>query len=159
MAVVSDITGAYASPKRAMRRQIQAGIEEPQTLFFALCYGFLSFVSLLPALAQRAIVQDLELSALAGAQFIASVFMMPLLMYGIAGISHWILARFGGQGSYVAARRALFWAGLVAVPLLLLSSALSVFIPEMRVFGAIVTAMVFFWQWISCLIEVEYPNV
>ena len=77
-----------------MKRYLEDGIREEQTLFFAILFGLLSFLSLLPALAKHAFLTNESLSALAAAQFISSVFMMPLLMYGIAAVSHLILKYF-----------------------------------------------------------------
>ena len=97
MPVLSDIRLSYLRPSKAMRNQIEFGIKEEQTLFFAILFGLLSFLSLLPDLAKHAFLKDESLSALAAAQFISSVFMMPLLMYGIAALSHITLRYFGGQ--------------------------------------------------------------
>lgn len=159
MSLIYDIGAALKSPKREMRRHISDGIREEQTLFFALLFGGLSFVSLLPDIAKRAYLTDDSLSAMAAAQFIASVFMMPLLMYGIAAISHVILARFGGQGDHIGARRALFWAAVVTTPLMLLSAIVTTYAPDMRVILAILTTLVFLWQWFSNLKELEFGNV
>ena len=52
-----------------MRNQIEFGIKEEQTLFFAILFGLLSFLSLLPDLAKHAFLKDESLSALAAAQF------------------------------------------------------------------------------------------
>jgi hypothetical protein len=94
VSVLTDIKLAYYKPRNVMKRQISSGIKEEQTLFFAILFGLLSFLSLLPAIAKHAYLTNESLSALAAAQFISSVFMMPLLMYGIAAISHLILKYF-----------------------------------------------------------------
>lgn len=159
MPLLSDIGAAYKAPKHEMRRHIDDGIREEQTLFFAMLFGGLSFLSLLPDIAKRAFIADDSLSAMAAAQFIASVFMMPLLMYGIAAISHLILGRFGGQGDHVGARRALFWAAIVTAPIMLFSAILTTYVPDLRLITSIVTTLVFFWQWISNLKELEFGNV
>lgn len=159
MPVLSDIRLSYLRPSEAMRNQIEFGIKEEQTLFFAILFGLLSFLSLLPDLAKHAFLKDESLSALAAAQFISSVFMMPLLMYGIAALSHIILKYFGGQGDYVGARRALFWAALVTSPAILLTSIISTYVSDIRLILSIITTAIFFWQWISNLRELEFNNV
>jgi Na+(H+)/acetate symporter ActP len=159
MSLLLDIVAAYKAPKREMRRHIDNVIAEEQTLFFAMLFGGLSFLAQLPDIAKRAHITEQSLSAMAGAQFIASVFMMPLLMYGIAAISHLIMARFGGQGDHIGARRALFWAGVVTAPVLLLSAVVNTFVPDLRMIGAVITSVVFFWQWLSNLKELEFGNV
>ena len=142
-----------------MKRYLEDGIREEQTLFFAILFGLLSFLSLLPALAKHAFLTNESLSALAAAQFISSVFMMPLLMYGIAAVSHLILKYFGGQGDYIGARRALFWAALVTTPAILLTSISEAYFSEISTILTVITTMIFVWQWVSNLKELEFNNV
>ena len=142
-----------------MKRYLEDGIREEQTLFFAILFGLLSFLSLLPALAKHAFLTNESLSALAAAQFISSVFMMPLLMYGIAAVSHLILKYFGGQGDYIGARRALFWAALVTTPAILLTSISEAYFSEITTILSVITTMIFVWQWVSNLKELEFNNV
>ena len=142
-----------------MKRHLDNGIREEQTLFFAILFGLLSYLSLLPALAKHAFLTNESLSALAAAQFISSVFMMPLLMYGIAAVSHLILKYFGGQGDYIGARRALFWAALVTTPAILLTSIAEVYLSETSAILSVITTMIFIWQWFSNLKELEFNNV
>ena len=142
-----------------MKRYLEDGIREEQTLFFAILFGLLSFLSLLPALAKHAFLTNESLSALAAAQFISSVFMMPLLMYGIAAVSHLILKYFGGQGDYIGARRALFWAALVTTPAILLTSIAEAYFSEISTILSVITTMIFVWQWVSNLKKLEFNNV
>jgi len=142
-----------------MKRHLDNGIREEQTLFFAILFGLLSYLSLLPALAKHAFLTNESLSALAAAQFISSVFMMPLLMYGIAAVSHLILKYFGGQGDYIGARRALFWAALVTTPAILLTSIAEAYFSEISTILSVITTMIFVWQWVSNLKELEFNNV
>ena len=142
-----------------MKRYLEDGIREEQTLFFAILFGLLSFLSLLPALAKHAFLTNESLSALAAAQFMSSVFMMPLLMYGIAAVSHLILKYFGGQGDYIGARRALFWAALVTTPAILLTSIAEAYFSEISTILSVITTMIFVWQWVSNLKELEFNNV
>ena len=142
-----------------MKRYLEDGIREEQTLFFAILFGLLSFLSLLPALAKHAFLTNESLSALAAAQFISSVFMMPLLMYGIAAVSHLILKYFGGQGDYIGARRALFWAALVTTPAILLTSIAEAYFSEISTILSVITTMIFVWQWVPNLKELEFNNV
>lgn len=142
-----------------MKRHLDNGIREEQTLFFAILFGLLSYLSLLPALAKHAFLTNESLSALAAAQFISSVFMMPLLMYGIAAVSHLILKYFGGQGDYIGARRALFWAALVTTPAILLTSIAEAYFSEISTILSVITTMIFIWQWFSNLKELEFNNV
>jgi hypothetical protein len=46
----------------------------------------------------------------------AWLFVVPLMAYGLAALSHMIARLFGGQGSWYGARLALFWALLASIP-------------------------------------------
>jgi len=160
VSLLNDIINAHKAPRVEMRRHIDNGIAEEQTLFFAFLFGGMNFVSLLPEMAKRAHILDTPLFGLAAQQLIASVFMMPLLMYGIAAISHFVIERFfGGQGDHIGARRALFWAGCVTLPILLLSAVVTIFFPPAKTILALATTGIFLWQWISNLRELEFGNV
>jgi len=57
--------------------------------------------------------------------FFVVMFFLPLLMYGIAWISHFIAKAFGATSSNKSARHALFWGLAVLSPLLITKAMLS----------------------------------
>jgi hypothetical protein len=160
MSLVGDIGAAYLGPRRALRAQLARGIREEQLLFYVMLFCLLSYIALLPDLSYQLRLQGADASpfvARAGAQFVASVFMAPLLLYGLAALSHLVLARFGGKARWIEARLALFWAALVTVPLVLATGAAKVVAPaNLAALVSAITGLVFLWQWFSCLWEVEF---
>ncbi len=157
MSVVGDIVTAYRNPVAVVAGQAEKGVNEPQTLFFGMLFGFLSFLAQLPVLSVQADREGHPLFALAAANLVAFLFFLPLMLYLLAGLSHAILARFGGAASWAQSRRALFWSALVSAPLILLSGLAAPVLPHPLVVAVqLVTGAVFFWQWIACQFYFEF---
>lgn len=155
MSLVDDIAQAYLAPRKAMQTQMDRGITEPQTLFYGILFGAVNLVANYPRVAQSASDPD-TIAGMMGGLFIAYIFFLPLMLYGIAGIAHWVAVKFGGQGTWNQARRAMNWSALVCIPFILISGASNVFenstIP--MVLNAL-TGAVFIWQLWENFREVE----
>jgi hypothetical protein len=157
MSLVGDIATAYRDPVAVVARQDSQGLREPQTLFYGMLFGFLSFLAQLPVLSVLAERDGPPLFALAAANLVAFLFFLPLMLYMLAGLSHAILVRFGGSASWAQSRRALFWSALVSAPLILLSGLAAPVLPRPFVVAAqLLTGAVFFWQWIACQTYFEF---
>lgn len=92
---------------------------------------------------------------LLGGALLGIIFIAPLALYALAMISHFLMRMIGGQGDGCCGRLALFWAMLASSPLLLLNGLVAGFIgpgPALSAVG-ILWVVVFFWFWISGLIE------
>ena len=88
-----------------------------------------------------------------GASLMSWVFVAPLLLYCVAGLSHIVARPFGGKGDFYRARIALFWALLASSPLILLNGLVAGFIgpgPALGVVGFVWFAC-FLWFWLSGL--------
>jgi hypothetical protein len=157
MSLVGDIASSYSSPATVAAGQDEDGLSEPQTLFYGMLFGFLSFLAQLPALSVIAGHEGLPLSALAAANLAVFLFFLPLMLYILAALAHVILARFGGAASWGQSRRALFWAALATTPLILLTGLSEPVLPGGLVLALqLATGAVFLWQWISCLFYFEF---
>lgn len=157
MSLIGDIATAYRDPVAVAAGQEAQGVTEPQTLFYGMLFGFLSFLAQLPTLAVLADRAGPPLPALAAANFVAFVLFLPLMLYLLAGVAHAILAQFGGTATWAQARRALFWSALVATPLILVSGLAAPILPRPAVVVAqLATGAVFFWQWIACQTYFEF---
>lgn len=157
MSLIGDIATAYRDPVAVVSGQDARGLREPQTLFYGMLFGFLSFLAQLPVLSVLAERNGPPLFALAAANLVAFLFFLPLMLYILAGLSHAILARFGGGASWAQSRRALFWSALVSAPLILLSGVAAPVLPHPFVVAVqLVTGAVFFWQWIACQVYFEF---
>jgi hypothetical protein len=51
------------------------------------------------------------------------------------------------------------WAVMVATPMVLISGILKVFAaPSVFMVASLLTTVVFFWQWVTCLAHSEFPR-
>lgn len=157
MPVTRDITATYRGPGRVVRRLLAMGEREDRALAIVMAFCVLAFVARLPALARQAHLTEQDLSPMMGAALMGIVFVLPLCLYGLAGMSHLIARVIGGQGTWFGARLALFWALLASTPLLLLNGLVAGFIgpgPELSAVGFLWFA-VFMWFWLSGLMTAE----
>lgn len=80
---------------------------------------------------------------------------LPLLLYGIAAISHLVARRvFSGQGSYQKARLALFLALFLSIPLMILNAVAVYFLEsqglgQLSLWVGLVVFGVWVWIWTS----------
>lgn len=158
MSLVGDIARSFLAPRKSMRDQIDAGITEEQTLFYAMLCGLFNLIAQTPALYRRSLISEDNFNGLFAAQFVSSVFMLPLALLLLGGLTHLILKLFRGKADWRTARRAFVWPVLVASPFVLLSGIFNVLATGVMTNFAIglTTAMVFVWQFCSCQAEAEF---
>ncbi|MBL6429580.1 MAG: YIP1 family protein [Maritimibacter sp.] len=157
MSVVRDVIRAYRAPRAVFLRRLGDTVREDRALAVLMVACVLVFVAQAPRLQRVSIETGQELNPLLGGAMFAWLFIMPLAAYGIAAISHLIAKVVGGQGTWFAARFALFWALLVASPLWLLWGLVTGFIGpgvEESIVGAIALAA-FLIHWIVNLVSAE----
>ncbi len=157
MPVTADIAATYRGPGRVMSRLLLAGEREDRALIIVMAFCLLAYVAQLPGLARQAFEQKVELNALLGGALLGTVFMLPLILYLLAALSHVVARIVGGKGTWYTARLALFWSLLATAPFLLLHGLVAGFIgsgPVLTGAGA-VWAAVFFWFWLSCMRQAE----
>lgn len=157
MAVTSDITAAHIRPRAVMRSLLERGVREDRALAMLMAAAFVMFVAQWPFRARQAHIEGLDLTDLIQNDMFALIFVLPLLAYGIAALTHMIAKLFGGQGTWYEARLALFWAMLASSPLIVLAGLVKGFIgpgPENSMVGGLWFA-VFLWIWLSSLWEAE----
>jgi len=157
MPISTDIVESYRRPRRVFRRRL-AGAQEAQALAVLMGACLLIFVAQWPGLARDAHLDpSIPLDARLGGALLASLFLLPLIAYGIAAISHLGARVLGGNGSFLGARLALFWALLAVSPLMLLHGLVRGFIgagPAQTAVSVAVLA-VFLILWVAFMIEAE----
>lgn len=161
MSVLRDIAATYRGPVAVLRRRLAAGEREDRALAILMAGCVLLFVAQWPRLARESYQTGAELDMLMGGSLLALVFILPLILYGLAGLSHLIGRVFGGQGGNHAARMALFWALLAAAPVFLLNGLTEGFLgsgPQTALTGLLALA-VFLWFWLAGLIAVERGRI
>jgi hypothetical protein len=119
--LVADMLRAYPDPRAAMARQIREGLAEPRALFHLMAACAIFFVASVPAAIRTARTIEAEdpVSAAIGAHLFGFLFLAPLLLYLAALLVHAVARLFGGSGSALAARAALFWSLLLLAPVAL----------------------------------------
>ena len=140
-----------------MRRLLAMGPREDRALAFLMGACLIFFVAQWPSIARRAHLDGRDMDTdLAGALF-ATLFLLPLVFYAVAGLSRLLARGLGGRGTGYGARLALFWSLLAASPLVLLNGLVAGFIgsgPELTMVGGLWLA-VFLWFWMRGLIIAE----
>lgn len=120
MSIAADMLGALIRPGPVFRRVSAMGLREDRALAILMAASGLIFVSQWPRLARLAHLDpSMPLDARLGGALMGSIFLLPLLAYGVAALSHLGARALGGRGTGFGARLALFWALLVAAPLML----------------------------------------
>jgi hypothetical protein len=124
--VVAGIARAWRDPRGAMSDLVGEGLNEPRALAHLVAACFLLLVASLPNAVREARVVDIDdsLSGVIAAHLFGYMFVLPLLLYGLAALVHLAAGLFGGSGGYLGARSALFWTMLAGAPIAL---ALSLF--------------------------------
>ncbi|MEM6307103.1 MAG: YIP1 family protein [Pseudomonadota bacterium] len=159
MPVTRDIVAAHSRPRRVMARLLAMGQREDRALAMLMGACFIWFAAQWPWRAREAHLNDLDLTDLIQNDMFAMIFVLPLLAYGFAALTHLMAKPFGGQGDWYGARLALFWAMLASSPLIVLSGMVKGFIGpgvENTAVGALWFA-VFLWIWLPSLWEAERP--
>lgn len=163
MAVTSDIVQSYRAPRAVLRRLHGRPGErrEARILVYLMLACVLICVAQGPRLAREAELDpSVPLEArLAGALF-AWVFIAPLLFYVLAGFLA-LIGRIAGKVDGFSVRLALFWALLVASPVVLLQGLVSGLIGQGIEAAAVflVAAAVFCWVLVAGLrVAYEGPD-
>ncbi|EEW26365.1 YIP1 family protein [Rhodobacter ferrooxidans] len=158
MAISSDIVESYRHPRAVIRRRLDQGPREDRVLVLLMLACGLNFVAQWPGLARATYLDPSQpLEARLGGALLATLFLVPLIAYGVAGLSHLISKVFGGKGSGYGARLALFWAMLAAAPLMLLQGLVSGFIGagSAQIAVGLVVLGGFLFIWLNGLVEAE----
>ena len=151
MAILNDIVATYKGPARQIRKMLARGVREDRALAYLMAGCLIVFVSQWPVLARRAHLEGLEMGPLLGGSLLAWVFIMPLVLYMMAGLARLVARLLGGKGDWYGARLALFWALLATGPLMLLNGLVAGFIgpgPQLTLVGAVWFGA-FLWFWLS----------
>ncbi len=160
MSVSRDIFRTYVAPREVQARRM-AGQREDRAIAILMAACVLIFIAQWPRLARQAHLDEaLTFQALMAGTLMAWVFIAPLVMYGLAALTHMILRLFGGQGTWFRARLALFWALLAATPLWLFHGLLAGFVgpgTSLDIVG-LLALLAFLVFWAAGLIEAEWQT-
>lgn len=126
--IVDRIGQTWRAPRAAMAAERAAGLDERRALMDLVVACLLLFVASVPnALREaRGLAVDDPVSAAVSAHLFGYVALLPLAAYGLAAVAHLAARGFGGSGSFLAVRTALFLSGLAAAPVALVVAAIGV---------------------------------
>ena len=158
MAVSTDMLRAWVRPRAVIRQKLGQGPREDRALAVLMAACGLLFLAQWPVHARAAYYDPATpLEARLGGALLASLFLLPLLAYAVAGLSHLVARLFGGRGQGFGARLALFWALLAVAPVTLLQGLVAGMVgPSPGLIAVQVLAGGgFLWIWLSMLIEAE----
>lgn len=157
MAVISDIVKSWRNPRAVILQHLQSRATEPFAVSLLVAFLVLAFVAQWPNMSRGAYLQpDAPLTQRMLAAGLALLASIPL-WYGLAALSHMVARRFGGKGSYLGARLALFAALLSVAPLMLVQGMISGFAgPGLLTNGAGALVLIgFLYLWLNMLIASE----
>jgi nitrogen fixation/metabolism regulation signal transduction histidine kinase len=129
------------------------GAREDRALAFLMGFCVIAFVAQLPRLARDAHLTGEDLSMMMAGALMGSVFILPLVLYLVAGLTYLVRRALGRPGTSFGARLALFWSLLASTPLLLLYGLVGGFVgpgPALQGVG-LVWVLIFLWFWIASL--------
>ncbi len=162
---VAHIIGAYGGFRASMRQAMARKTGEENLLALVAFGSFVVFLSFLPTLFATDLRDNPDQSIAGGVimWFFVVMFFLPLVLYGVAALSHFIARRFGATGPYFNARHALFWALAVLSPVLILKAMLGSIVLQYGganagVLGGVLNLGLFaiiVWIWASMLAEAE----
>jgi len=153
MALSSDIVATYRQPGKVVARLMEMGTREDRALVFVMGAAFVMFIAQWPGLAREAHLAGTPLSISIGKAFVIVVFGLPLALYFVGFVTHWIARALGGKGTAFGSRLALFWAFLAMSPLLLFYGLVAGFVgPGTQAeLVKLLCWLVFLWFWIAGL--------
>jgi hypothetical protein len=157
MTITGDILETYRVPREVILRKTEV-VREDRALATLMGACLLIFVAQLPWLAREAHFRPEEpLDARMAGALMGVMFLLPLVAYVLAGISHIMARALGGTGTGFDARMALFWALLASAPMFLLMGLLRGFLGQTTavVGTGVVMLVVFLALWLVMLRAVE----
>lgn len=161
MAVTADILRSWRAPRLVVRDRLAQGVREDRALAMVIGACLLMFLGRLPGYARAAYQNPaIPLDARVGGGLLAMVFLVPLILYGVAGISHIVLRAMGGTGSPYGARLALFWSLLAASPAILLQGLIEGLAGPgtIATITGLAVLIAFLVLWRAALAQVGFPN-
>ncbi len=149
MSLVRNIARSYRDPGGVVSQLARGDIREPQVLFFGLLACGLIFVAQWPVLSREATLDtSVTFEQRMGGALFAVMFVLPLLLYAIAGLLQFGLRLFSRSVNGLHVRLAFFWTLLSVTPLMMIERGMSAFLgahPAVTVLGFVV-ALVFLYK-------------
>jgi len=158
--VLWRMLGAWADLRASMRAELDRDPSEGRVLFYAMFSGLIWFIGRYAVLVYGplgpVIPQD-EFLGRVGLEFVSAIFFRTLALYALAALAGLIARAVGGSGGWRDSRAALFWAALVAAPVILAATLLSLLLTGMPgqpgAIAGMLGAVAFGWAVAHCFTE------
>lgn len=122
MSIAARMARMWVAPRKVAAAVLNAPLTEPGALAMLLGGCALFFVAQWPVHARAAQLDpSVPLDARLGGALMATMFILPLVAYALAGLSQLVLHLTGQRPQGLRLRMALFWAILAIAPAMLLS--------------------------------------
>lgn len=158
MSMTRRMLASWRRPRVVMRGLLEGPPREDRALVMLVLACVLIFVAQWPALSRAAHLDpSVPLDARMSGALMGVLFILPLLAYGLAALSHLVARLAGGRGTHYRARVALFWALLAVTPLMLLQGLAAGMLgpgPAVSLLGVVVLGG-FLFQWGNALLVAE----
>jgi hypothetical protein len=152
--------GAWADLRGSMRAELDRHPSEGRLLFYVMLSGLIWFIGRYALLVSGTQVLSMgqdEFIGRAGAEFVTSIFFRTLAFYALAALAGAIAKAAGGGGDWRDSRAALFWAALVAAPVILAATLLSLLLTgapgQAADIAGMLGAVAFAWAVAQCFAE------
>ena len=110
MSVSTDMAATWRRPRVVFRQHMARGVSEPFAFTLLLVFLILTIIGQWPVAAREAhLAGEISAAPRMLARALAVLALIPF-WYGLAAVSRLVARLMGGQGSWYAARLALFWA-------------------------------------------------
>lgn len=167
MAVTNDIIRTWRGPRAVMRDLLAQGPREDRAVAILYAACIVIFVAQWPRLSRTAAGFEIapgaaprEMSELLTYELFSWIIIWPLILYGLAAVSHLLALALRGKGTHFRARMALFWSLLASTPVLLLYGLTAGLIGpglQTNIVGG-VWVVAFGTFWVQSLREAEWPE-
>ena len=154
------VLGAWVDLRGSMRAELARDPGEGRLLFYVMLSGLIWFFGRIAVLVYGPLgpvmAEDVFVGRV-GLEFISAIFFRTLAFYALAALAGLIARAAGGGGGWRDSRAALFWAALVAAPVTLAATLLSILLtgsPEQVTQAArSLGALAFAWTTAHCIAE------
>ncbi len=158
--VLWRMLGAWADLRGSMRAELERDPGEGRLLFYVMLSGLIWFIgrhALLVYGPLGPVIPEDEFVGRVGLEFISAIFFRTLAFYALAALAGLIARAAGGSGGWRDSRAALFWAALVAAPVILAATLLSLLLTgvpgQAAAIASMLGAVAFAWAVAQCIAE------
>ncbi len=152
--------GAWADLRGSMRAELDRDPGEGRLLFYVMLSGLIWFIGRYAVLVYGPlgpVIPQGEFLGRVGAEFVAAIFFRTLAFYALAALAGMVARAAGGAGGWRDSRAALFWAALVAAPVILAATLLSLLLTGVPGQAGSIASMLgtvaFAWAVAQCIAE------